>query len=528
MSSPDSPGVPRDRVHDSEIDQSKNWRAASRWGLALPPALLLVMLIYGAIKGYSGDNFIVFALGVATLALGFLPVAINNSFNWPRGHVLISLLALVYAGYFGIPAIVRYAPVSGGVVPGSMGDRLVMPSEVIDAQVVALVGFISLIAAYANPLLARIRSRSKSPEWDWTPRTTMLIALGMLGMGWAISLLQSSSSSTDIFGTGFISTLASAQIFGLIPLVLLWHRYRFTSALTMLAIIVPISMLFGFLTGSKREALNAIAIVFLTLMVLRGRFGWRWILLGILGLSLLYPLNRYYQDYLIGDSRTSAVEVLVNPQRIVSALARFVSESSVSDLLDEGLESTALRIDGLGVTAVIIGDTPNLVPFQNGRTLALFFIAPIPRAFWPGKPNFTVGQWVTDNYSHGLDTRTAPTQIGEFYFNFGVTAVILGMALLGTVLRVINDAFVGPDITSPALLIVVVVIYYLCTKFESGVAKQYANILFAAGPILVVHVAARMLGGCFRSDARSHETDGSIDHTAGGSAGRDDRYSRSV
>ncbi|MFK7895435.1 MAG: O-antigen polysaccharide polymerase Wzy [Myxococcota bacterium] len=489
--------------HDSLVA----WGTSNRWGLLLPPVLLICLFFYGAIAGYQGSNLVVFSLGTATLTLGLVPVAINNSFEWRNGHVLISLLALVYAGYFGIPALVRYAPVSGGVVPGSMGDRLVQSEAVIDAQLVILLGFVTLLLAYMNPLLRRRSARTGSTSWDWTPRTTAFVATGMLLMGWSISIILSSSSASQIFGTGFISTLASAQIFCVIPLVLLWQRYDSKAALIALLIIIPISTVIGFLTGSKREALNTIAIVFLTLTVLRGRFGWRWIAIGVLGLALLYPLTAYYQNYLIGDARTSAIEVLKNPQRIFTALGRFVTESDLSDHLEDGLEATALRIDGLGVNAVIQSDTPSVVPYQNGRTLALFFIAPIPRALWPGKPVFTVGQWVTDNYSHGLDTNTAPTQIGEFYFNFGIPGVIGGMLLLGTVLRIVNDTFVGPNITAPALLIVVVAIYYLCTKFESAVSKQYANLLFAAVPILAVHFAARIFGGCVRVHTDAPDAD---------------------
>ena len=469
-------------------------RRPAPWGLALPPVALLLLLVVGAFRGYSGEVMTIWVLGTVTLALGLVPIAINNSLPRGRGHVLIGFLALIYAAYFGMPALVRYAPEGGNAVPGSMGDQFVVAADVVNAQWIALLGLVALLIAYVNPLLGSALRRLPPLRHDWPTSTTTIVATGMLAVGWAFTLVLAGAASESGLGSGFSSTLSSAQLFALILLVREWEVRRNRGMLIALAILVPIATLFGALTGSKREALNAVAIVVITRMVIKETIGWKWVVLGVLGIAILYPFNRYYQDYLIGGARTSAVEALANPVRIVTSLSRFVAEASIGDLLEEGLDATALRIDGLGVTSVIVRETPQIVPYQNGRTVALIFIAPIPRALWPGKPDFTVGQWVTDAYSHGLDTRTAPTQVGELYFNFGWLGVLGGMLVLGTLIRVMSETMTGERATAASMLVAIVVLYYFCTKFESAIAKQYANVLFAVVPLLLLHGGLRALG----------------------------------
>ncbi|MCR9095933.1 MAG: O-antigen polysaccharide polymerase Wzy family protein [bacterium] len=469
-------------------------RRPALWGLGLPPIVLFVLLIIGAARGYSGDVMTIWVLGTVTLSLGLIPIAVNNSLPRGRGHVLIAFLALIYGGYFGMPALVRYAPEGGNAVPGSMGDQFVVAQDVVSAQWIALMGLVALLLAYANPALGAAIRRLPPLRHDWPTGTTTAVATGMLVVGWAFTVVLAAAASSSGLGSGFSSTLSSAQLFALILLVREWELRRNRGMLIALLVLVPIATIFGALTGSKREALNAVAIVVITRMVIKETIGWRWVVLGVLGIAILYPFNRYYQDYLIGGARTSAVEALADPGRIVNSLSRFVAESNVFDLLEEGLDATALRIDGLGVTSVIVRETPGLVPYQNGRTIALIFVAPIPRAIWPDKPEFTVGQWVTDTYSHGLDTRTAPTQIGELYFNFGWVGVLVGMLVLGSLMRVMSEALTGEHATAASMLVSIVVIYYFCTKFESAIAKQYSNVLFAVVPLILVHAAIRILG----------------------------------
>jgi hypothetical protein len=185
----------------------------------------------------------------------------------------------------------------------------------------------------------------------------------------------------------------------------------------------------------------------------------------------------------------------LNPGYTLSAISKYVGSGDASEHLLVGLEATSHRLDGLGIASVIIRDTPSVSPFQNGRTLGLFFVAFVPRMLWPEKPNIQIGQWITDVYGSGphIDARTAPTPIGEFYLNFGIPGVILGLMLLGTVLRLAHETLSRHRATAPTILAQTVVVLILCLHFAGSVAGVYGQVAFTLIPLYVLHLAIRFV-----------------------------------
>lgn len=75
---------------------------------------------------------------------------------------------------------------------------------------------------------------------------------------------------------------------------------------------------------------------------------------------------------------------------------------------------------------------PESYNFMYGTTFLYMFVLFIPRRIWPGKPENPV----RDMIEHSLNryarvSGTAVANIGEFYANFGVLGVIIGMYLFG-------------------------------------------------------------------------------------------------
>ena len=120
--------------------------------------------------------------------------------------------------------------------------------------------------------------------------------------------------------------------------------------------------------------------------------------------------------------------------------------------LGAGLQATAFRLSALTFTAVVIHDTPERVPFQGGWTLSYAVIGFIPRIIWPGKPIFDVGQFITDTYGAGTGVRTSTgtSWTADFYMNFGIPGVVIGMAFMGFYIRIVHE-FLFTSNTTPAL-----------------------------------------------------------------------------
>jgi oligosaccharide repeat unit polymerase len=87
--------------------------------------------------------------------------------------------------------------------------------------------------------------------------------------------------------------------------------------------------------------------------------------------------------------------------------------------------------------AHIVRTVPDRLSLEYGKTLWVLVTRPIPRSIWPNKP-----------VNHGIELKnvlfnrhwlwggsTPPTLIGELYWNFHIPGVIVGMWLLGLIVR---------------------------------------------------------------------------------------------
>jgi hypothetical protein len=93
----------------------------------------------------------------------------------------------------------------------------------------------------------------------------------------------------------------------------------------------------------------------------------------------------------------------------------------------------------------VVGAVDNgIVDFQRGGTLWPAFVWFVPRALWPGKPIMSTGSWYATTvlgWPPG-GGEAAVTLPGDFYLNFGVVGVLVGMFLYGLGLRVVYEYLV--------------------------------------------------------------------------------------
>jgi hypothetical protein len=360
-------------------------------------------------------------------------------------------------------------------------------------QLVALAGLFGLLVGYVVSGARGLTGLVPQATRDWPPQVLLGVAFSMLPLGWTIQALGSVVALSTIVGSGIISTLSSSVIYGNVLLTHAVLRDRSRIAFLTLCVTVPLTSALGFFTGSKTAVLVAPLIVVLTVILYRRRIRTRWIVLGVLGISLLYPTSVFFREVILVGNTRSAGSALRNPTETLSRVSGFLSTSQPAEYFMQGLESTGARLDGLGVTSVIVRDTPSRVPFQYGSTLGLFFVAFIPRALWAEKPDITIGMWITEVYGSGpgIASHTAPTTIGDFYLNFGTAGVIGGMLLLGILLRFTHECLLRGRPTAPGLLAAVVILYNITLRFESNVGAQYSGTVFAVVPILVTHFVLR-------------------------------------
>jgi hypothetical protein len=139
--------------------------------------------------------------------------------------------------------------------------------------------------------------------------------------------------------------------------------------------------------------------------------------------------------------------------------------------------------------------TPSNIPYQEGATLQNLASGLVPRVLWPGKPTIGIGYWFGVNYWRPpSQVRVAPQAIthpGEFYIDFGVAGVIVGLALLGLFYRFIWESLRPHESATVALLYTI--LFLTVVVVDRDLPLVYVTLvqrLVVTGILLLVLVAA--------------------------------------
>jgi hypothetical protein len=156
--------------------------------------------------------------------------------------------------------------------------------------------------------------------------------------------------------------------------------------------------------------------------------GWAIVLLAV-----AFPMSSMIKQAL-GTSHVASTESTIGGrlERVKLGMSSFSSD--FQHALLEAPDDILFRLRGIDSLMLAVKNTPEIFPYQQGRTYLSFFQAFVPRLFWPDKPATSVGREF-NLYYIGVAASTpgsaATTPLAEFYMNFGVWGVFPGMAALG-------------------------------------------------------------------------------------------------
>ena len=103
----------------------------------------------------------------------------------------------------------------------------------------------------------------------------------------------------------------------------------------------------------------------------------------------------------------------------------------------------------------------------------------------------------------GIRSQTGPTWVGELFFNFGWSGVVLGMFVLGVYFRVLNGTVYQHAAPLPLQWTAVAAAYYVVPAVNSSLTPPINVVPFYGGVILAIHLIVVFVGGTvpFRSGA---------------------------
>jgi hypothetical protein len=160
----------------------------------------------------------------------------------------------------------------------------------------------------------------------------------------------------------------------------------------------------------------------------------------------LNPVKHYYRDIAWEDETFSTLSPFEKANLFYEAIQIFYERDLFTSLSEDS--STIDRVSRVSTLETVIIMTPDSVPYWMGGSYRTLLTSFIPRVLWPGKPEATIGQEFGHRYAllHHKDIITSYNLpwLPEFYANFGVTGIILGMFAVGVLFRFIIQKMSAP------------------------------------------------------------------------------------
>ncbi len=442
-------------------------------------------------KGHDPILFV-----IVLFALCSLPYVSASPMNGRYGILLIMMPILFI--FYGANDILTYFYYYPSYWYGTQGELFTT------AETAVLAGIAMLMVGF---YLASNLSMSWSPQWlvhDWRERPTVIVGLTSVAIGiWASwTLVVSAGSRTNLgkLDPTLAGLLVGGRMMEAVGAVLLSYAFLKTKKMVLLFLILTISLLkipMGFFLDSKEIAISFLVIFVLTKWLYDGGLPFRWIGLIAVAIILTFPLFYAYRSAVVGEKHYSAATAVENASSTVDVAMKENAKNAKKGggTFERGTQAFATRVDLKSLMELIVSRVGNGVHFQNGNTLAALPYAFIPRIVLPDKPNVPVGQLFNQVFhiSSNPETFIATSFLGELYWNFGWSGLVLGMILIGASLGVVSTVSNVHEVkTVPRLLLLISALYLLVFRFETGIAQQYTVFLRSGLIILMMHILFRV------------------------------------
>ncbi len=298
-----------------------------------------------------------------------------------------------------------------------------------------------------------------------------------------------------------MSHIGSLGLYAFILVTILYYRRTREAGGSLLrgiwCVMLALETGFAVLSGSRGLWIaNVLLPIFIIRHYMVRRLSLRLALSCLIVLSCAYlPIMTTYRELywsqLGREDSTYKMPAPPSVGQIIDAIAGMNREQYVA-LAESALMGRAAFLDAV---ALVVRDTPGAMDFQNGRTLGLFLFAFVPRALWPEKPGITLGvEWAQAYWQKPMEdlTNVGVTAVGEWYLNFHVPGILLGMFLFGVMNRLFYDLLIDPKESNPLGLFLYAGSFSgLVALSELNLAAGMAGLIQSMAVMYLVFLAAR-------------------------------------
>ncbi len=418
--------------------------------------------------------------------------------GWNGRYALLAMTMAVYFMFYGVEPLV-------GVFTGRSVDA---NGSVLSAtEVVILIGGLLAVLGYrvAVTLFAHKTARKTAHQAarDWPVATILMAGLALWAVGtyatyyWYFHVVTDTTNEATRKGLASLSELRISllilaqlvQPLGVLLLAYAWRVRRGVLLALVLAAVVALQVVLGFIIDIKGTALLGGVLVIVAIILIDGRIPVLWLAGAFVFVQLTFPLFQAYREFVHGDLGEARTTVL---QNLGSVFDRVRSESHEVTKGPDRAQTFFERLSLYGSVQMVVTRTGVDVPYEHGYTLIPLISTFVPRIIWPGKPDIQAGQLVNKAFhvSQEAATYISPSHLGELYWNFGWPGVVLGMPLIGFLFGFIGARFnlrEGRTVTN--LLVTVVTLHYVVQGFEGTIAVSYVVWLRSLAAVGLLHLA---------------------------------------
>jgi hypothetical protein len=452
-------------------------------------AFLLLMAIGAAQHG--GDERVLYVS--ALFALCSTPILCLDRLN--GRYVLLSVLAPFYFVLFGMLDVlgVLFGAYPASTAPGAQSAEW----GILSGMVCILLGY------FAGVRLGSTRGPARSVV-DWPESYILPVGLALwLAGSVAILYLQLfviTEKTAEATRRGMASlgpVLTFVVMLGTLvaPLGMLMLTYgyaRFRRALWLVMVVTLIlgQLMIGFVIDVRGIALLPPVLVVIALTLLDNKVPKAWLLTLLVLLTVLFPILSAYRTAISGDRGLSREQAAQNLSKVIDVVLAYADKDAERSGQVFGRSSLFERLSIKENVEHVFTHTGIDVPFQNGRTLAPIPLAFVPRLVLPDKVDVPTGVLFNHTFYRGEDdTYISPSHLGELYWNFGWSGLVLGTLLIGTVLGFIaTKCDMSEHASLTRLLVLLATVQYLCLGFEGAMAVSYISWLRSLGAIGILHL----------------------------------------
>jgi hypothetical protein len=269
------------------------------------------------------------------------------------------------------------------------------------------------------------------------------------------------------FGAPLAVCAAALQVF----------RERLPFARITLTVLFLAELAFGTASGGKEAFVIAVLAVAIPFGAAHRRLPKiALIALVLVFLAIVIPFNQAYRGTVRGGSTELTVGAAVTAAP--STFRQTVTGHDILLVLPNSVGYLLQRIREIDSPAIILQRTPGQVGFLDPAQLVTAPIAEIvPRAVWPSKPIIAAGYQVSQQY-YGLPSSvinsSAVTPVGDLYRHGGWIPVIVGMFLLGCIVRLFDDVL--DVLANPHAIFLVLLLFPTLVKNEVDWVSLLAGI----------------------------------------------------